>query len=311
MSLAPQLLARAVWPVVERLCRTGERFDLIDAHYYYPDGVAAALLARRFARPLVISARGSDLNVLGGYPIARRLMRWAAGQAQASVGVSAALVSILRRWGVAPERLYVMRNGVDLQRFMPSDRREARVRLGLSGDPLLLSVGNLVDLKGHDLAIEALALLSATRPGAQLCIVGDGPLRDSLQEQARECGVESRVHFAGRVPNEQLAAWYSAADAMVLASRSEGWANVLLESMACGTPVVATAVGGSAEVVAEACAGRLVARRDAPSLVDAVEQLLADPPDRRAVRAYAERFGWQATTDAQLQLFRRLVAQPC
>lgn len=310
-NVAPFALAAGAARALRGLVERGFDFDLIDAHYYYPDGVAAALLARWQRKPLVISARGSDLNVLGGYPFARRLMQWAARQAQASVGVSAALVQILQRWGVAPERLHVMRNGVDLQRFMPSDRREARARLGLLGEPLLLSVGNLVDLKGHDLAIEALALLGSQHPGAQLCIVGDGPLRQALQAQARARGVESRVRFAGRVPNEQLAPWYSAADALVLASRSEGWANVLLESMACGTPVVATDVGGSAEVVAEACAGRLVAQRDAPPLAQAIEQLLADPPDRHEVRAYAERFSWQATTDAQLRLFRRLVAQAC
>ena len=308
-NIAPFVLAAGAGQTLRRLIDDGFDFDLIDAHYYYPDGVAAALLARRFGKPLAISARGSDLNVLGRYPFARRLMCWAARQAQASIGVSRALVEILREWGAPQDRLHVMRNGVDLQRFVPVEQDAARRQLGLAGSPLLLSVGNLVEVKGHGLTIEALALLSERHPGAQLCIVGEGPLRERLLALAQQFGVAQRVRFVGSVANDQLAPWYSAADALVLASRSEGWANVLLESMACGTPVVATDVGGSAEVVAEACAGRLVPRRDAQTLANTIEQVLAAASDSREVRRYAERFGWQSTTDAQLALFRRIA--PC
>lgn len=310
-NIAPFVLAAGAAGTMRRLVREGFDFDLIDAHYYYPDGVAAALLARWLGKPLAISARGSDLNVIGAYPFARRLMTWAARRAQASIGVSSALVEILRGWGVPPQRLHVMRNGVDLQRFAPVEPQCARRELGLEGSPLLLSVGNLVELKGHDLIIDALALLGDRHAGARLCIVGEGPMRSRLEALAGRKGVSERVHFTGRVPNEQLARWYSAADMLVLASRSEGWANVLLEAMACGTPVVATDVGGSREVVADPCAGRLVAQRDAPSLTQAIEQVLAARLDRRAVRAYAERFGWHSTTEAQLSLFRRLAGQPC
>lgn len=310
-NLAPFVLAAGAAPALRALVSEGFDFDLIDAHYYYPDGVAAALMARYFGRPLVISARGSDLNVLGTYPFARRLMRWASRQARASVGVSAALVQLLRQWGVAPERLHVLRNGVDLQQFTPVDRQMARMQLELDGDPVLLSVGNLVALKGHDLTIESLAQLSKRYPRAQLYIVGEGPLRASLQALARARGIESRVSFVGRVPHEQLAPWYSASDAMVLASRSEGMANVLLEALACGTPVVATDVGGAAEVMSRACAGRLVESGDASSLALAIDGLLSGPPDRREVRNLAEGFGWQATTAAQLQLFRQLVVPRC
>ena len=156
-TVAPLALAAGAWPTLARLRRTGFDFDVIDAHYFYPDGVAAALLSRWSRRPLVISARGSDLNVLGRDPVARRMMQWAARQAAASVGVCAALTEVLRGWGVPADRLQVLPNGVDLQRFSPQPRDAARAVTGITGAPALLCVGNLVPIKGHDLAIDALA----------------------------------------------------------------------------------------------------------------------------------------------------------
>jgi teichuronic acid biosynthesis glycosyltransferase TuaC len=308
-SMHPFVLALGALPTLRRLQRQGFDFDLIDAHFYYPDGVAAALLARWLGKPLVITARGSDLNVFGRDAVPRRLMRWAGGVAGASIGVCHALVDVLQGWGLPPGRLHVVRNGVDTQRFSPQPQGVARAALGIDGAPLLLSVGHLVPVKGHDIALQALARLLPSHPGARLVFVGDGPLRTALQAQAKALGITTHVHFAGAVPNDRLADWYSAADALVLASRSEGWANVLLEAMACGTPVVATAVGGTAEVVAQPDMGRLVPPRDPAALAEGIGALLRSPPDRAAVRAYAERFSWQETTDAQLRLFREVLAQ--
>ena len=235
-------------------------------------------------------------------------MRWAGGVASASVGVCQALVDVLQGWGLPPERLNVIRNGVDTQRFCPQPQADARAALGINWAPLLLSVGHLVHVKGHDIALQALAQLATRHPGVHLVFVGDGPLRADLQAQAQSLGIGARVTFAGAIPNEALPAWYSAADALVLASRSEGWANVLLEAMACGTPVVATAVGGTREVVAKPAVGRVVPPQDAAALAEGMASLLRSPPDRQAVRAYAEGFGWDETTAAQLRLFRDVVA---
>ena len=308
MTIAPLSLALAAAKALLQLQREGFDFDLIDAHYYYPDGVAAALLARWFNKPLTITARGTDLNLIPQYTLPRRMMQWAASTAQASIGVSNALVNVLRGWGIADERLHVMRNGVDLQRFRPLPQSEARGRLGLTGAPLLLSVGNLVALKGHDIAIDALARLLPKFPQARLVIVGQGPEKGRLLDHAQRLGVADRVTLAGAQPNAELLHWYSAADVFVLASSREGWANVLLEAMACGTPVVATDICGTPEVVRPASGGRLVAR-DAAALSAAIESLMAEKPDRAAVRRYAEGFSWQATTAAQLALFRTLT--PC
>ena len=306
MTSAPLLLALGARGAVRRLLDEGFEFDLIDAHYYYPDGVAAALLAKWFGKPFTVTARGSDLNLITRFALPRRMMQWAAARAAASIGVSAALTDVLRRWGLAKDRLHVMRNGVDLQRFRPLPRAQARAALGLAGAPLLLSVGNLVELKGHELVIDALAELRKTHPGAQLAIVGTGPRRDALVAHAQARGLAPAVHFAGAIPNTELLDWYSAADALVLASCREGWPNVLLEAMACGTPVVATDVGGIPEIVTTPIAGRIVRERSACALCDAVATLLANPPTQDAVRRFAEGFDWQATTAAQIALFTHM-----
>ncbi len=306
MTAAPLLLALASMPALQRVIDEGFDFDVIDAHYYYPDGVAAAILARRFGKPLTITARGTDLNLIPEFALPRRMMHWAAQQADASIGVCAALVDVLRAWGVSPDKLHVMRNGVDLQRFSPWPLQAARQAVGVDGAPLLLSVGHLIERKGHHLAIGAMPAVLRRHPQARLVILGEGEERSRLQALALTLGVAERVTLAGAVPNAQLAPWYGAADALILASSREGWANVLLEAMACGTPVVATRIWGTPEVVADARVGLLVERRESDSLADAVLQLLATPRDRAQVRQYAEGFGWEGTSRAQLALFRHL-----
>jgi glycosyltransferase involved in cell wall biosynthesis len=302
MTLAPLLLYRAVLPQVQRLWR--ERgFDLIDAHYFYPDGVAAAMLARRLDVPAVITARGSDVNLIAQYRFPRRMIRWAARQAAAVVAVSQALKDKLTTLGVAHERIHVLRNGVDLELFHADDRDSVRAELQLRR-PTLLSVGNLLAFKGHGLVIEALSLL----PECELVIAGDGPDRAAFEALARQRGVSERVRFVGSLQQQDLRRYYCAADALLLASSREGWPNVLLEAMACGTPVVATAVGGVPEIVTSTDAGAMVEERSAPALARAVRELLARPRERAATRRFAEQFGWDATSKGQLQLFRQVLA---
>ena len=300
MSAAPFTLALGAVPAIRKLIREGFDFDVIDAHYFYPDCVAGALLSKWFQKPLVITARGSDVNLIAQYAVPRRLMVNATRRAHASVTVSAALRNRLIELGVNAAKTVVLRNGVDLDRFHPQPQGEARGRLGLAPGPLLLSVGNLVGNKGHHLVIEAIARL----PEFQLVIAGQGPERGALEALVRQLGVAARVTFSGQVAQKDLPSYYSAADILVLASEREGWPNVLLESMACGTPVVATNVGGVPEIIGPPCTGRVVAQRSVGDLVDGITSLWRDCPDRTAVTAYAQGFGWEETTRAQLALFR-------
>jgi glycosyltransferase involved in cell wall biosynthesis len=189
---------------------------------------------------------------------------------------------------------------VDLERFVPIDRRVARQHLGLPDVPTFVSVGHLVERKGHEVAIQTLA---ASFAKAALVIVGEGELRMQLERMTRQLGVSHRVTFAGAVPQERLKYYFSAADVSILASSREGWPNVLLESMACGTPVVATRQWGTPEVVSAPEAGVLVDERTSESVAAGIRALLARNPSREATRAYAERFSWDETTQGQLRLF--------
>jgi len=306
MSIAPFLLAAASISPIQRLISEGFDFDVLDAHYYYPDGVAAAILARYFGKPLAITARGTDLNLIPQYWLPRRLIQWAARRADASIGVCAALIEVLSDWGIDAQRLHVFRNGVDLRRFVPLPILDTRRTLGISGSPVLISVGYLIDRKGHHIAIESMPQVLIRYPDAQLLIVGEGKDRQRLENLIQVLGLVNHVRLVGAVPNEKLVYWYSAADALILASSREGWANVLLEAMACGTPVIATRVWGTPEVVADERAGLLIDQREPNTLAAAILRLLERSPDRAAVRRYAEGFGWEQTTQAQLDLFRQL-----
>ena len=303
MTAAPFLLARAVAPVIARLRRSYD-FDAIDAHFLYPDGVAAVMLGERFGRPVVITARGSDVTLFPRYRLPRSLIRWAARKAAALITVSRALKDDLVSLGVPPRHITVLRNGVDLQRFRPEDRESARAKLGLHC-PTLLSVGHLIPRKAHDLVISALAHLS----NVDLIIVGNGPEQKRLRTLARSVGVDSRVRFVPALLQQELPTYYSAAEALVLASTREGWANVLLEAMACGTPVVASDVGGAAELVTSCDAGVLFRERTPEALATAIRTLLNAYPDHLATRRHAEKFSWVATTRGQIDLFHSVIAE--
>jgi len=302
--LTPGWLALSAASALRQLRANGYDFDLIDAHYYYPDGVAAALLGKWFNRPVVITARGTDVNLIPRYALARRMVLSASRRAAHSIAVSAALKDAMVALGMAAASISVLRNGVDLARFRmvgrSLERAALRGQLALTG-PTLLSVGNLIELKGHHLAIEALASL----PQWQLVIAGKGSLEADLKRQAAERGVAERVRFTGPVSQPQLIEYYNAADALVLASSREGMPNVVLEAMACGLPVIATSVGGVPEIL-DARVGRLI-DRSAAAIIAAVRDLAARAPERAAVRAHAEQFDWEATTRGQLEVFARAV----
>ncbi|MEO5334330.1 MAG: glycosyltransferase family 4 protein [Magnetococcus sp. YQC-5] len=302
MSSAPFFLAAGAMRGVRTLLQEGFDFDLIDAHYFFPDGVAALLLGQYFRKPVVITARGSDLNQIPQYRVPRAMIRYTAQRAAGLITVSTALQEVLVKMGIAASKVTVLRNGVDLERFFPVDRELARKRLGLTR-PTLLSVGFLIDRKGHDLVIRALLEL----PGMDLLIIGDGPRREALQALPAVLGLADRVRFVGEIPQEQLREYYSAADMLVLASSREGWANVLLESMACGTRVVATHVWGAPEAVTAPEAGLLFDQRTPSAIAKAVRMALQMPHNPAATRRYAERFSWEDTTQGQLTLFRKII----
>jgi glycosyltransferase involved in cell wall biosynthesis len=303
MTLAPWLLYRAMLPFMRRLLATGAGFDAIDAHYLYPDGVAAVWLGKRLGIPVVVTARGTDVSLIPRYAMPRRLIQGAIRDAAALITVSLALKEALVALDAPEAKVTVLRNGVDAALFHPPhDRAAARATLGLTG-PTLLSVGLLIDRKGHHRIIEAMPSL----PEYTLLIVGEGPERARLAALVERLGVGDRVRLIGARPHADLPAFYGAADALVLASSREGWANVLLEAMACGTPVIASNIWGNPEVVRSPAAGLIMQANSAAGIVAATQRLFASPPDRAATRAYAEAFSWDATTAGQIALFKRVI----
>ena len=302
MSLGPRLMYWALKPVLAKILADGAKYDLIDEHYFYPDGVAAAMLGQAFDLPVVITSRGTDINLIPQYETPRRQILWAADKAAGMITVSAALKRRLIELGAAEAKIEMLRNGVDLQTFNMMERTKCRSRFNIQG-PTLLSVGNLVPLKGHDLVIRALENL----PGFQLIIAGDGPERARLESLVDDLELKNRVQFLGRIAHEELPGLYSAGDALVLASSREAWPNVLLESMACGTPAIATNVGGVSEIVTKPASGLVVEDRTPEALAAAARQLFDNLPDRAATRAYAEGFSWDATTQGQLDLFHSIM----
>lgn len=300
MALGPASLFLRSLPVLRGLQAEGD-FDLIDAHYFYPDGVAAAMLGRVLGKPVVITARGSDVTLIARFALERAMIRSAANSAAGIITVSKALKDELIRRGVQSAHIQVLRNGVDLTMFRPLDRAQARWDLGFEG-PTLLSVGLLIERKGHDLIIEAMARL----PGYRLAIAGEGPERGALEALARRTGVADRVRFLGLISHDRLASVFSAADALVLASSREGWPNVLLEAMACGTPVVVSNIPGMSEVVTDRV-GVMLPERTPAGVAAAVERLFLLPRDRLDVRHYAEDFSWEETSKGQISLFREIL----
>lgn len=298
----PAHIARAVLPEIERL-HARNPFDLVDAQFFFPDGPAAAIVARALDLPLSIKARGADIHYWGERPRARRQIVDAARQAAGMLAVSEALRADMAALGLAGERISLHYTGLDHDRFRPIDRSAARAALALPTDgALLVSTGALIPRKGQRFVIEALPAIA----GARLALAGGGADEARLRALAADLGVADRVHFLGIVGHADLPGLLAAADAMVLPSASEGLANAWVEALACGTPLVITDSGGAREVVRDETAGRIAAR-DSAAIAAAVRALLADPPSQQAVAANAERFSWDANAAALVNYWRGLV----
>lgn len=294
-------LRRALGPVLDRLWGE-QRFDVIDASFFFPDGPAAVALGRRYGVPVSIKARGADIHHWGRVPATRGQVARAATQADGLLAVSDAMAEDVAALGVSRHRIRVHHTGVDQARFQPIERAAAKQALGVAG-PLVISLGALIPRKGHGVVIDAVARL----PGVTLVIIGEGAERAALIARAERAGVAERVRLIGGVPHADLPEWLGAADVMALASVSEGLANAWVESLACGTPVVITPAGGAADVVTSRAAGR-IAQADPDSFATAIRELLDQPPDPWATRAAVRDFTWTANAAALHSHLAELVA---
>lgn len=284
-------MAKSAENVVEELYPSTQIIDLIDGHYLYPDGVAAYMLARKLDKPLVLTARGSDVNYWMNEPKAHSRILEALKYASKVICVSDALKQQLIGYGVAEEKLMVLRNGVDQKLFKPSSQAAEK--------SYFLSVGNLVPLKGHALTLQALA----NHPQENLIIIGTGALKASLNRLSRNLGLENRVRFIDHAAQEDLVNYYQGAKATLLMSSMEGLPNVVLESIACGTPVIATNVGGIPEVVDDKN-GILLQERNVDALSAALKNFSARKWHIEKIAATVKAYDWNTVANELYILLR-------
>jgi teichuronic acid biosynthesis glycosyltransferase TuaC len=296
----PAAIAKAVLPLAKKM-HAQMGFDIIDAEFFYPDGPAAMRLSQALGIPYTIKARGSDIHHWGAQSGCAAQILEAADKAAGLLAVSGALKADMVALGMDAAKIRVHYTGLDQTRFLPRDRVTEKAKLGISG-PLILSVGALIPRKGQDLLIAALPSL----PDAMLMLAGKGESENDFRALAAELGVADRVAFLGSVPHDDLPALFAAADIMALVSASEGLANAWVEALACGTPIIASDVGGIRELVKTPEAGRIVARTP-QAIAAAVHDILANPPSHEAVAANVSAFSWDENARQLAAFFRDVV----
>ena len=301
-------IARACLPLVERI-HAETPIDMLDAQFFFPDGPAAATVARKTGLPLSIKARGSDISFWGAQDFAKGQMLDAARTATGLLAVSRDLARQMVAMGMEADKITVHYTGLDRDRFRPLEHTQLRSQLSRElgfampdNAPLLVCVGALIERKGQGIAIAALKDI----PGARLVLVGKGEDEARLRALAASEGVENRVFFAGSLDHDMMPLILSAADVMVLPTVSEGLANAWVEALACGTPVVTTDVGGARELITCDTAGRLV-DRNAGAVAAGVNAVLNAPPPREAVAALTEGFSWDANAAELAAHYERLL----
>lgn len=302
-------MAWGSYPTLRKLKREFD-FNQIDAHFGYPDGHAASLLARWFKTPLTITLRGSE-KTYAETPAFRRRISAGMQAANRVFGVSDSLRQLAVRLGAPEARTLAVGNAVDGKRFYPVDRAEARRRFGLNeSDPVIISVGWLIERKGFHRVIDVLPELIKQIPNLRFLIVGGATGADNMEAQLRQQVVdlklEDHVRFLGSMPPDELKWPLSAADVFVLATRREGWANVFLEAMACGLPVVTTDVDGNPEVVCKEELGETVPFGDSQALQLAIGRALHTPWDKVAIRRHAEENSWDNRVAKLCEIFRTM-----
>jgi len=277
-------------------------FDLIDAHYVFPDGYAALRIGKDLGLPVVLSARGTDIHTYPRLRSIRGILRRCLTQADRLIAVSAALKRQMCELGAAADRVDVIPNGVDALKFHPWCRTAARERLGVPSGPVLLSAGNLTRNKGFDILIRAMQELRRSFPGISLVILGEGPARGELEALIQRLELQGVAMLRGAQDQATLPLWYSAADLFCLASAQEGCPNVILESISCGTPVVASRAGGIPEIVDSGSVG-ILAERTTPDFIRAISLGLGRVWDRASIAGTASARGWDRVSEALVRTF--------
>jgi glycosyltransferase involved in cell wall biosynthesis len=294
------------------LIKLKKDFNIIDAHFAYPDGYAATLLGKWLKMPVSITLRGTEVP-LSKIPTRKAKMLRALNNATRVFSVSDSLKQLVVSLGADEHKIRVVGNGIDVKKFYPLDKTEIREQLNIpTNAKVLISVGGLVDRKGFHRVIEVLPELVAKYPDLIYLIVGgasaEGNIQKQLEEQVSCLNLEKNVRFLGTYSSEKLKEPLSAADLFVLATANEGWANVFLEAMACGLPVITTDVGGNKEVVCDSYLGTITPFCDSESLLIALKNGLTTNWNSDKIIRYAKENAWDTRVEVLVNEFKKIVS---
>jgi teichuronic acid biosynthesis glycosyltransferase TuaC len=307
---APCLAVQMLSPLLR--LRKAFPFDLIDAHFGYPEGIAAWLLASACGCPFTVTLRGNE-TMHGEKPVVRRWLRWTLRRAALVITVSARLADFAAALGVRREKIAVVPNGVDASIFYPRDRAHYRRKHGISpSGKVILSAGYLIETKGHHHVVAALKALENRGIAAELLVAGTagrgGRYEQEIKRLVSTLGLEQRVRFLGQVAPDALAEIMAAVDVLCLCSAREGWPNVVHEALACGTPVIATDVGGIRKLIASESYGHVIPINDQVALEDALYHTFQVTWDHASIAAWAQQRSWRTVAADVLAEFSRIVA---
>ncbi|RJQ17685.1 MAG: glycosyltransferase family 4 protein [Nitrospiraceae bacterium] len=308
-AIQPSLIALSVSGVVNRLIEE-KKIDVISGHWIYPDCVSAVKIGKKKGIPTVITARGCDINLYGGYRFRKPQIEWALQNAEKITAVSNALAErICRDFRISEKKVAVILNGVDRARFnYISESEKIKDNIGLErGKKYLLFIGQLHEVKGVHYLIEALHILSNRKKlFFETILIGSGPQRMEIEHSIKEKGLAGRVYLKGNKPNEEIPLWMNACDVLCLPSKREGMPNVVLEGLSCGLPVVASRTGGIPEVVNDNN-GILVEAQNAPELANALETAFRKDWNREDISSGMEQFSWGKTAKSYLRIFEEVL----
>jgi len=284
-----------------------KQFSIIDGHYIYPDGLAAVLMGKMLDIPVVLSARGSDIHQFSAFHTIRPQIAYALRRADKVVSVCKALEEIINDLGIPTKKVHVIPNGIDSSRFDIVDRGKIRNKLNIPiNKKVILSVGGLVPVKGHKWFVDAIKKMISTNENVIAFIIGEGTERYNLQDQINQLQISDKVKLVGQKPNNELSLWYNAADVFCLPSSREGWPNVLMESLACGTPVVATKVFGAPEIITNDNLGILV-DQTADSISEGLMAALNCDWNRMIIRQHVVGRSWEVVAREVEGVFKEAI----
>lgn len=281
--------------------------DLICTHWVYPDGTCSNWISRLAGLPMTLTALGSDINRDQHHRLLRFQIKRTLQKTDHLFAVSKALREEMIKLGAPPDKTDYVPNGVDFEKFSALDRSASKAALGLDQRQLIISIGRLVDVKDHATLITAISQLPARhRNQVQVAIIGDGPLHATLKQQINRLGLQDQITLTGKIAHQELPTWIGAAHLLCLPSKNEGQPNVLLEAIAAGRPVVASATGGIPEIVSEGN-GLLFPAGNSQALAAAISKCLEQNWQQTAIQETIANRTFEQMAQRYLKIFNALM----